>query len=78
MAKVVNREEWIEARKSLLAEEKAHMRRGDEIAAARRALPWVRIDKNYVFETEQGRKTLAELFDGLPVALLEPAPDDSG
>jgi predicted dithiol-disulfide oxidoreductase (DUF899 family) len=64
MTKVVNREEWIEARKSLLAEEKAHMRRGDEIAAARRALPWVRIDKEYVFETEQGRKTLAELFDG--------------
>lgn len=64
MAKVVNRDEWIEARKSLLAEEKAHMRRGDEIAEARRALPWVRIDKTYVFETERGRKTLAELFAG--------------
>jgi predicted dithiol-disulfide oxidoreductase (DUF899 family) len=64
MEKVVSREEWIEARKALLAKEKAHMRRGDEIAAARRALPWVRIDKTYVFETERGRKTLAELFDG--------------
>jgi predicted dithiol-disulfide oxidoreductase (DUF899 family) len=64
MAKIVGREEWTEARKALLAKEKEHSRRGDEIAAARRALPWVRIDKNYVFETEQGRKTLAELFDG--------------
>jgi predicted dithiol-disulfide oxidoreductase (DUF899 family) len=64
MANIVSREDWIEARKKLLAEEKAHMRRGDEIAAARRALPWVRIDKTYVFETERGRKDLAELFDG--------------
>ena len=61
---VASREDWIEARKKLLAEEKEHMRRGDEIAAARRALPWVRIDKEYVFETERGRRTLAELFGG--------------
>jgi len=61
---IVSRQDWIEARKQLLAEEKAHMRRGDEIAAKRRALPWVRIDKEYAFETERGRKTLAELFGG--------------
>ncbi|MFW6077172.1 MAG: DUF899 family protein, partial [Hyphomicrobiales bacterium] len=64
MANIVSREDWIEARKQLLEQEKAHMRRSDEIAAARRALPWVRIDKTYVFETERGRKSLAELFDG--------------
>ncbi len=61
---VVSREEWTEARKQLLAEEKAHMRRGDELAARRRALPWVRIDKDYAFDTERGRKTLAGLFGG--------------
>ena len=61
---IVSREEWIEARKTLLAKEKEHSRRGDEIAAARRALPWVRIEKEYVFDTERGRRTLAELFDG--------------
>jgi predicted dithiol-disulfide oxidoreductase (DUF899 family) len=61
---VVSRQDWIEARTQLLAEEKAHMRKGDELAAKRRNLPWVRIDKEYAFETECGRKTLAELFDG--------------
>lgn len=61
---IVSRKDWIEARKQLLAEEKAHMRRGDELAAQRRALPWVRIEKDYAFETERGRKTLAELFGG--------------
>jgi predicted dithiol-disulfide oxidoreductase (DUF899 family) len=62
--KIVSREEWLSARKSLLEKEKAHMREGDSLAAARRALPWLRIDKSYSFDTEQGRKTLAELFDG--------------
>jgi predicted dithiol-disulfide oxidoreductase (DUF899 family) len=61
---VVSREQWIEARKELLAKEKEHMRQGDKLAAERRALPWVKVDKDYVFETERGRKTLAELFDG--------------
>ena len=59
---IVTREAWIEARKQLLAQEKAHMRRGDELAVQRRALPWVRIEKEYVFQTERGSKTLAELF----------------
>lgn len=61
---IVSREEWIRARKELLAQEKEHMRKGDEIAALRRALPRVRIEKDYVFETERGRRSLAELFDG--------------
>src|SRR5919204_5512169 len=59
-----SRDEWLTARKELLDAEKAHMRRGDELARRRRELPWVQIEKNYVFDTEEGAKTLAELFDG--------------
>ncbi|MGA2952945.1 MAG: thioredoxin family protein [Caulobacteraceae bacterium] len=63
-AKVVSQEEWITARRALLDKEKAHMRDGDALAAERRALPWVKVDKTYEFDTPSGRKTLAELFDG--------------
>ncbi len=49
---------------ALLEREKAHVRAGDELAAARRALPWVRVDEPYTFATEHGDRTLAELFDG--------------
>jgi predicted dithiol-disulfide oxidoreductase (DUF899 family) len=63
-AKVVSQEEWLAARRALMAKEKAHMREGDALAAARRDLPWVKVDKAYVFETTRGPKTLAELFDG--------------
>jgi predicted dithiol-disulfide oxidoreductase (DUF899 family) len=61
---IVTSDRWISERKKLLAREKelTHMR--DEIAEQRRALPWVRIDKEYVFDTPVGRRTLAELFDG--------------
>ncbi len=62
--KIATREEWLEARKALLAEEKALTRMQDRIAEQRRALPWVRVDKTYAFDTPQGRCTLAELFDG--------------
>ena len=62
--KIVSREEWLSARKTLLEKEKAHMREGDKLAAERRGLPRLKIEKNYTFETEQGRKTLAELFEG--------------
>ncbi len=62
--KTVSREEWLAARKRLLEKEKAHMRAGDRLAAERRELPWLRIEKGYAFETEQGRKTLADLFNG--------------
>lgn len=61
---VVSRTEWLEARKGLLAREKAFTRLRDEINAERLALPWVEVDKTYVFETPAGRKSLAELFDG--------------
>jgi predicted dithiol-disulfide oxidoreductase (DUF899 family) len=62
--KVGTREEWLAARKELLAREKEHTRRGDELARERRELPWVRVEKEYGFDTDDGRKTLAELFDG--------------
>lgn len=61
---VVSREEWLSARQVLLAEEKALTRQHDAVAAARRALPWVRIEKGYVFDTPGGKRTLAEIFDG--------------
>ncbi len=58
------REQWLAARKELLEAEKAHMRRGDELARIRQELPWVPIETEYVFDTEEGAKTLEELFDG--------------
>ena len=57
-------DEWRAASEELLAAEKEHMRQGDELARRRRELPRVPVEKDYVFETDGGRKTLAELFDG--------------
>jgi predicted dithiol-disulfide oxidoreductase (DUF899 family) len=62
--KVGTREEWLVARVELLEREKELTRRSDELARQRQDLPWVRVDKEYVFETNEGPKTLAELFDG--------------
>src|SRR5215218_8399015 len=62
--KLGTREEWRAARKERLAREKEHTRRGDELARERRELPWVPVEKEYAFDTEDGTKTLAELFDG--------------
>jgi predicted dithiol-disulfide oxidoreductase (DUF899 family) len=62
--KVVGREEWLAAREELLVREKEHTRLGDELARQRRELPWVAIDKQYRFDTDDGPRTLAELFDG--------------
>jgi predicted dithiol-disulfide oxidoreductase (DUF899 family) len=62
--RVVSREEWLTARRALLLQEKEATRLRDQVNAARLALPWVRVDKDYVFETPAGRRTLAELFDG--------------
>jgi predicted dithiol-disulfide oxidoreductase (DUF899 family) len=59
-----SREQWLDARRELLEREKEHTRRSDELARQRQELPWVAIDKEYVFETDDGPKTLAELFDG--------------
>ncbi len=62
--KVVSEDEWIAARKQLLAREKEFTRLRDELSEARRNLPWVRVDKRYVFEGENGRETLPQLFAG--------------
>lgn len=61
---VVSRDQWIAERKALLAREKELTRLRDQIARERRALPWVRVEKNYVFDTPQGARTLADLFEG--------------
>jgi predicted dithiol-disulfide oxidoreductase (DUF899 family) len=57
-------DEWLAARSELLAKEKELTRRGDQLAAERRALPWLPIDKEYRFDTDTGPRTLRELFDG--------------
>jgi predicted dithiol-disulfide oxidoreductase (DUF899 family) len=62
--RVGTREEWQAERDELLAAEKELTRRNDELAERRRALPWVPIEKEYSFETEDGTKSLQELFDG--------------
>jgi predicted dithiol-disulfide oxidoreductase (DUF899 family) len=56
------REQWLSARLELLEAEKALTRRGDELARRRRQLPWVRVDKDYVFDTDDGEQTLRDLF----------------
>jgi predicted dithiol-disulfide oxidoreductase (DUF899 family) len=62
--KVVTREQWLTARKALLNKEKKFTRLGDQLSRQRRDLPWVEVDKEYVFNGPGGRETLAELFDG--------------
>ncbi len=61
---VVSQEEWLVARRALLAKEKAETHLRDEVNAARLALPWVRVEKRYEFDTAWGRKTLGDLFNG--------------
>ena len=58
------REEWLAARLDLLQAEKELTRRSDELAQRRQQLPWVRIDKDYRFDTDEGRASLADLFRG--------------
>jgi predicted dithiol-disulfide oxidoreductase (DUF899 family) len=62
--RVVSQKEWLAARKQLLIQEKKLTRERDALAARRRALPWVKVEKNYVFDTPVGKKTLGELFEG--------------
>jgi len=64
MHRTGTREQWREARLALLEREKQLTRLGDEVARERQALPWVEITKEYVLDTPDGRRTLAELFDG--------------
>jgi predicted dithiol-disulfide oxidoreductase (DUF899 family) len=61
---VVTQDEWVAARRDLLGKEKELTSLRDELAAARRELPWVRVDKRYEFDTNDGRRTLADLFAG--------------
>lgn len=61
---IVSQSEWLAARKALLAREKEFTKARDQLSAARRALPWVKVEKNYVFEGPNGRETLSELFAG--------------
>src|SRR6266478_1625680 len=62
--RISTQEEWQAERDELLKEEKELTRRSDELARKRQALPWVAVEKDYSFETEDGTKTLADLFDG--------------
>jgi predicted dithiol-disulfide oxidoreductase (DUF899 family) len=62
--RVVSREEWITARRELLAREKQFTRQQDALNAERRGLPWIRIEKEYVFDSPSGERTLAQLFNG--------------
>ena len=68
---VVSAEQWLARRRTLLAREKELTRLRDQVAVERRALPWVRIDKDYVFETPQGRRTLGDLFEGRRQLLVQ-------
>src|SRR5262245_30188286 len=64
LPKAVSRDVWLRARKELLAKEKAWNRQRDALSAERRKLPMVRIEKDYVFEGPNGRRSLADLFEG--------------
>jgi predicted dithiol-disulfide oxidoreductase (DUF899 family) len=62
--KVVAHDEWLKARKAFLAKEKEFTRLRDKLSKERRALPWEKVDKEYVFDGPDGKQTLSELFDG--------------
>ena len=68
--RIGTREEWAAAREELLAREKEHTRLGDELARQRRELPWVRVEKDYRLDTDDGPRALAELFDGRSQLLI--------
>ena len=61
---IVSREDWLEARRALLAEEKRFTEQRDALTAKRRALPWVKLDANYVFDGPDGKVSLSDLFEG--------------
>src|SRR6201987_2930214 len=68
--KIGTREEWLAARLDLLKAEKEHTRRGDELALMRQQLPWVRVEKDYQFETDEGPASLSDLFRGRSQLLI--------
>jgi predicted dithiol-disulfide oxidoreductase (DUF899 family) len=69
--KIVSQEEWNEARRRLLAKEKEFTRQRDALSQERRELPWVRVDKTYVFDGPKGKETLAQLFDGCSQLIVQ-------
>jgi predicted dithiol-disulfide oxidoreductase (DUF899 family) len=69
--KIVSQQEWIEARKALLAREKEFTRARDRLSEERRALPWVKVEKPYLFDSAEGSKTLADLFRGRPQLVVQ-------
>lgn len=69
--KVVTHEQWLQARRELLAAEKAFTRQRDELTRRRMAMPWERVEKDYVFDTPDGKRTLADLFDGRHQLLVQ-------
>jgi predicted dithiol-disulfide oxidoreductase (DUF899 family) len=79
---VVSHDEWIAARKALLAEEKEFTHRREELARRRRALPWEKVEKEYVFDGPRGKESLSDLFDGrsqlIVYHFMFPAEDDQG
>jgi len=78
---VVSPQQWLTARRQLLEKEKAFTRLRDELSRARRALPWERVEKRYIFDGADGPETLAELFGGrsqLVIYHLMFAPDWDG
>jgi predicted dithiol-disulfide oxidoreductase (DUF899 family) len=70
MHRVVSRKEWLAARLDLLKAEKEHTRQSDALARRRQELPWVRVEKEYAFETDEGRASLADLFRGRSQLLI--------
>lgn len=69
--KIVSRDEWLVARKALLAQEKEITRARDRLSAQRRELPWVKVEKSYVFDAPEGRVTLSDLFAGRSQLLIK-------
>jgi predicted dithiol-disulfide oxidoreductase (DUF899 family) len=61
---IVSRDEWLKERTALLSREKAFTKKRDQLSAEQRALPWVKVEKDYVFDSSSGKVTLARLFDG--------------
>ena len=68
---VVSRDQWLTARRTLLAREKELTRLQDQVARERRALPWVRVEKDYLFDTLEGPRNLADLFEGRSQMLVQ-------
>src|SRR3954468_5259688 len=69
--KVVSNAEWLGARRRLLAKEKELTHQRDAVSAERRRLPWVKVEKEYVFDTPEGKKKLSELFDGRSQLIIQ-------